>query len=320
MAGRKDISADMAPKAAHAPLQDRMFADMAPALPPGKVISPRNPIWTRHKACLIEQYLRLFVLVTGHGTYLDAFAGPQEPEAEAQLSTANDLWAARLVLQSQVRARRIRKFVLCEKKRPLVQRLEQLRVEQLAVDAGRSITVLQGDCNVSLPTYLRAHPIGDKEATFCVLDQHTFECRWDLVQFLASHKSGRKIELFYFLANHWFNRAALNLGEEGAEGADAWWGSADWRTLISMTPAQRAERLAHRFLDELGYRYAFPWPILDEKNHIMFYMIHATDHPAAGDLMRRAYETAVAPPEDDVQLSFWLEEGGYLENPEHDDE
>lgn len=41
----------------------------------------------------------------------------------------------------------------------------------------------------------------------------------------------------------------------------------------------------------------------------MFHMIHATDHERAPDLMRRAYEWAVAPvldPDDEQQLAMEL--------------
>ena len=37
------------------------------------------PVWTANKARLIARYLYYFVLVTKHGTYIDGFAGPQEP-------------------------------------------------------------------------------------------------------------------------------------------------------------------------------------------------------------------------------------------------
>ncbi|MCI0628905.1 MAG: hypothetical protein L0387_45880 [Acidobacteria bacterium] len=40
----------------------------------------RNPLWTQNKAKLIERYLYYFVMVTKHGTYIDGFAGPQDPE------------------------------------------------------------------------------------------------------------------------------------------------------------------------------------------------------------------------------------------------
>jgi len=43
-----------------------------------------------------------------------------------------------------------------------------------------------------------------------------------------------------------------------------------------------------------------PWPIYGRKNSqkIMYFMIHATDHPEAPKLMQRAYRKAVDPPED----------------------
>ncbi len=38
------------------------------------------PVWTRNKARLVQRYLRYFVFITRHGTYIDGFAGPQEPD------------------------------------------------------------------------------------------------------------------------------------------------------------------------------------------------------------------------------------------------
>ena len=36
--------------------------------------SLRFPLWTQNKARLIQAYLRLFVYITRHGTYIDGFA------------------------------------------------------------------------------------------------------------------------------------------------------------------------------------------------------------------------------------------------------
>jgi len=44
---------------------------------------PRDPIWTENKARLISRYLYGFVLVARHGTYIDGFAAPQRPAANA---------------------------------------------------------------------------------------------------------------------------------------------------------------------------------------------------------------------------------------------
>jgi hypothetical protein len=51
------------------------------------------PIWTRNKARLVQRYLRYFVFITKHGTYIDGFAGPQEPDKL-------DTWTAGLVFDS----------------------------------------------------------------------------------------------------------------------------------------------------------------------------------------------------------------------------
>src|SRR2546425_5044396 len=67
-----------------------------------------HPIWTEHKAKLVERYLYYFVLVTHHGIYLDGFAGPQEPSKP-------DTWAARLVVKSKPMF--LTKFFFCERSR-----------------------------------------------------------------------------------------------------------------------------------------------------------------------------------------------------------
>ena len=58
------------------------------------VAAPQFPVWTDNKAKFIMSYLRYFVLLTKHGTYIDGFAGPQE-ECET------DSWSAKLVLASE---------------------------------------------------------------------------------------------------------------------------------------------------------------------------------------------------------------------------
>src|SRR5689334_11422744 len=55
-----------------------------------------RPIWTESKANLIERYLNYFVMVTHHGTYLDAFAGPQRTDN-------HEIWSAKLVIESRPR-------------------------------------------------------------------------------------------------------------------------------------------------------------------------------------------------------------------------
>jgi len=92
-------------------------------LPPPGAIEPlvrplRHPIWTEYKARLIERYLYYFVLITKHGTYIDGFAGPQEPGRD-------EMWAASLVLNSEPRW--LGNFFLFDRDPEAVQQLTPIR-------------------------------------------------------------------------------------------------------------------------------------------------------------------------------------------------
>src|SRR5258707_13669046 len=82
-----------------------------------KKFKERNPIWTGCKAKLIERYLFYFVQITFHGTYVDAFAGPQELEKP-------DMWAAKLVMESSPRW--LKNFFLFELEKPQVELLRKM--------------------------------------------------------------------------------------------------------------------------------------------------------------------------------------------------
>ena len=62
-----------------------------------------------------------------------------------------------------------------------------------------------------------------------------------------------------------------------------------------------------RFQKELGYRFVTAWPIYERvrgSGRIMFFMIHASDHPQAPVLMNRAYRNVVEPLETVEQLTL----------------
>ncbi len=186
-----------------------------------------RPIWTEHKAKLIERYLYYFVMITHHGTYIDGFGGPQETDNP-------EMWSAKLVLESEPRW--LQRFYLCELKSSSIAALETLKSSQ--------------------PPRNRVPP---KQATFCLLDQRTFECDWATVERLAKHKSPHKIELFYFLPAHWFGRAFHETKNKTE--IERWWGRDDWSKLGDMNDLDRADLLCARFRGELGYAYAYAWPI-----------------------------------------------------------
>jgi three-Cys-motif partner protein len=245
------------------------------------------PVWSHAKARLIAEYLRLFVLITHHGTYIDGFAGPQGDE---------ECWSARHVLE--IDPPWLRHFYLCDEAPTAVRQLQELRRAHL----GRDVRVLgPGDFNLLVDGILDPAEIGAKEATFCLLDQRCFECHWETVVKLARFKATAefKIELFYFLANAWLDRAIAASTTPGGQAViNEWWGGEGWKVLRGAHHVDRAYLIAERFRSELGYRFAVPYEIYDREQgtRVMYYMIHATDHPAAPDLMARAYASAVRAP------------------------
>jgi three-Cys-motif partner protein len=265
---------------------------------------PRHPVWTENKALLIQRYLYYFVMITKHGTYIDGFAGPQDPNNE-------DTWAAKLVIES--RPRWLRQLFLCEIDGTKVELLGDLVARQPPRDKEKSepkrtVEVLPGDCNQVIPALLASGKLNPNDATFCLLDQRTFECEWATVQAVAAHRAeGYKVEQFYFLANSWLERAiAATTTEDGVAAIRRWWGCDDWGRLREMDSMGRAQWLCARFRDELGYTSVKAWPIFEHRNggKIMYFMIHATDHPEAPKLMSRAYLRAVMPVEPMEQLSL----------------
>jgi three-Cys-motif partner protein len=249
-------------------------------------------IWTEDKARFIQQYLRTFVYVTKHGAYIDGFAGLQYEDKP-------DAWTAALVLASE--PKRLRDFFLCELDKKKIKALEQLRNEQPpAVDQNgrkvpRHIFIYPGDFNETVHDILGSGRITQKEATFCLLDQHTFECHWATLRALAAYKKppNNKIELLYFLGVGWLHRAFS--GMRNFDEMEAWWGGSDWDKLPDIRSMDIALLVRERFKQELGYHDAGIYPIFDSKttNHVMYYMIHASDHEEAPALMRRAHHTAV---------------------------
>ena len=250
--------------------------------PPGKLTKPTleksgAPLWTAEKASLIDEYIHLFLLVTKHGVYVDLFAGPQRVDD-------TESWAVRRVLERRTEGNpSIHHYAVCDKDLAQADRLREL---------GRhhpSFRVYAGDVNEEIQTILREAPIGSKTACFCLIDQRTFECHWATVEAVAQHKAeGRKIELFYFLAQGWLDRAQSRASPEKL---CAWWGNSDYDQFLALRSYDRANALCRRFRDELNYEYATAFAIQEkgEGSRTMYYMVHASDHRRAVELMSQAY-------------------------------
>jgi len=260
--------------------EEKLLFELPPAnlVVAEKKFKERNPIWTECKAKLIERYLFYFVQITHTGTYIDAFAGPQESEK-------HEMWAAKLVIESCPRW--LKNFYLFEFKDSQVKLIEKMRDGQPPRDKQknepkRKIEIYPGDFNSNIHTLLANNPIRDKEPTFCLLDQRTRECDWASVQTLATHKKGgNKIELFYFFPEGWINRSISELEIDKEKRLRKWWGNPNWIELLKRQGAARARYVSERFRSELNYKHVYPFPIYEKKDKggkVMYYMIHASDH------------------------------------------
>lgn len=171
-------------------------------------------------------YLYYFVQVTHHGTYIDGFAVPQQPDDA-------EMWTAKRVLESELRW--FRHFYLFDLSPTQVARLEALKQAQRPPDRSkkerrRTIRVEQGDFNSLVGGLLRSDPFSQREAVFCLIDQRTFECHWATLEALAHYRiTGYKIELLYFLPVAWLGRALANQQERQV--IRQWWGRDDWERL-----------------------------------------------------------------------------------------
>ncbi|MCC5605185.1 three-Cys-motif partner protein TcmP, partial [Nostoc favosum] len=184
----------------------------------------RSPVWTANKAQLVAKYLFYFVMITKHGAYIDGFAAPKDRQNLKG-------WAADLVLNQEPKF--LKEFYLCDIKREGVRILEKLKADH-PPRPKRHIEVHHGDFNARVYDILKSDRLKESTATFCLLDQFSFECHWSTVKALAAHKkSGNKIELFYFLCTGWLNRGLKAFKK--LEKPEHWWGNADWKSLTAMT-------------------------------------------------------------------------------------
>lgn len=280
-----------------------LFPLPPPVSPEPRVRGIQVPMWTAHKARFIERYLYYFVLVKKHGTYIDGFAGPQQPDEP-------EMWTASRVLESEPRW--LRRFYLFDKSPTQVAHLQDLQQRQpppnrAKKESRRTIVVEQGDFNALVGAFLQSAPFSSREAVFCLLDQRTFECHWATLETLARHRTtGYKIELLYFLPVAWLNRALAGLRD--VQVPQQWWGRDDWERIRPMRHWNLMEFVVQRFKEELGYWSVKGWPIYapPQGGRTMYYLIHATDHPDAPSLMARAYTHTTRPKEAPEQLQLEL--------------
>jgi three-Cys-motif partner protein len=212
-----------------------------------------------------------------------------------QYSRRKDAWAAKMVLESKPPL--LRNFWLCDLEPKSVEILRVLKDAQPSIKS-RTVEIVPGNFNANVADLLRTSGIDDSVATFCLLDQRTFECEWQTLVTLSKHRTGYKIELFYFLATGWLDRSMK--GVKNRSVLERWWGRSDYNRLQGMNSFDRMRLFCQRMKDELHYKHAYGWPIYsrERRGRVMYHMIHATDHDEGPKIMHRAYRNALKQRED----------------------
>lgn len=249
--------------------------------------------WTAHKLDILELYWKQYRRVAGNGTYIDGFAGTGEVLVEGQrrpgsagLAAASGAFKALLLYEKPRNAARLRKW-LDEHCEPKV--------------AARA-TVRPGDCNVKIVADLDAGLVPQDRPCFAFLDPNATELAWSTVVRLATYKTEIsppercRIELWILLNTHQvLGRLMPKKKPPSAEVLDRWFGHRDawWDLCEARSPLLLfAQRYAER-LEDLGYGAAVPRLISDPKTgRPVYYMIHASDHPAAHSFMAWSSRTA----------------------------
>jgi three-Cys-motif partner protein len=285
-------------------LEQLTLFDIPAAGPKAPQLGPlRVPLWTEHKARLIQTYLRLFVLITKHGAYIDGFAAPQSRD-QLDCDAASNICTAKLVLESEPKL--LRDIWLCDAD---VAGIGLLKSALATVPApqGRTVNILHGDFNKLIYKILSSGSITETTASFCLVDQRMFECEWRTLEAIASHKKeGPKIELFYFLGSGWVHRSIAG-STTNLERVEKWWGNPGWRGLSTLPRHEVAAEMRKRFREELGYAHVTEFPIYERsggEGAVKYHMIHCSDHPEALKLMHRAYKDVTGTRADDCQGSF----------------
>lgn len=268
-------------------------------LPSKPLVQPvEGHLWTAQKSQLIAEYVHRFLLVTHHGVYIDLFAGPQG-------ETFNDDWSVKRILELRSEGNpAIRHYAVCDRNREQVKRLREL--ESLHAHKSHEFRIYSGDANLKIGAMLSDAGIGPRTATFCLIDQRTLECHWDTVRTISDYKPGYKIEIFYFLAQAWIDRAMKSTTKFAR--LSRWWGDEDYKRFIDLKSVERAWALCQKFKD-LGYTYVHPFSIHESGtvSKTMYYMIHASDHPKAQSLMAQAYNKVKGSTPAGEQQEFLLE-------------
>lgn len=284
--------------------EQRLFdVDKIPLSPPARAKRPRTRRsvedarefggWTLNKLEVLRLYLRMYRRVAGSGTYIDAFAGDGTVRIGGRLMPGS----AQIALEAQA----FKALHLCEL--PDVAAL--LRTNLQSHRNWDRCQLHAGDANVVVPDLLDHGLIDPDRPLFALLDPDSTQLNWSTVEALASYKAYKpeeslcKAELWILfnleqaIRRLWPNEKGTlpphpTVLDRVMGGRNAWQDLWDARQGSAHLVARYCDQLA-----DLGYVYVYPQQIIDPASgRPQYWMIHATDHPAAESFMRWAKRTS----------------------------
>ncbi len=255
--------------------------------------------WTLSKLTVLKLYLKQYRRVAGNGSYIDGFAG-QGSVAIAD-NADEQLGSARIAIE----ARAFRHLHLFEKDQATMADLRYNLGYHYPQRRRRGVHLYEGDFNDEIVRLLDEGLVLRDKPCFAFLDPNSTELAWSTVERLAGYKEPVappgtcKVELWILFNTHQaFGRLVDRQSSPTYElsgrakaldrvmgSRDAWWQLYKDGAHINAF----ARRYADRLRDELGYGFAHPQLISDPTTGApQYFMIHASDHPAAFDFMRWA--------------------------------
>lgn len=266
--------------------------------------------WTLNKLEVLTAYFKMYRRVAGGGTYIDAFAGEGHATVRGKVINGSPLRA--------VEEGAFRQLHFFELNRGKHQRLGQAVAGLTESQQQRChLWPKPADSNAAIPELLASGDVPVDKPCFAFLDPNSTELGWDLVTALAGYKSYEppgpgertprhcKVELWVLLNTH---QALLRLLPKNrakyptppfAHKLDFVMGDRDawldlWTTPTASSSAL-ADRYAERLHSVLGYRATHAQAVRDpETDAIVYFMIHASDHPNAETIMRSAKRSRMA--------------------------
>lgn len=271
--------------------------------------------WTEAKLDALESYLQGFTRAStkARGTlYLDLLSGSaSNVHRETGAPIRNSVERA---LATNPPFSRV---VACELNTASA---HDLRSKMCAQFPGRDFVVLEGDCNVEIPAYLRK--LGQDEPgwrhapSFAFVDQFSAEISWDTLVELAAFRQPnwrgvhRKTELWLLFGDSFIPRGLSGVDgdpskpvkPEYAERVDRMYGNKQWRDILcgrqrgllerSQWRAELVNLMRWRLEHDLGYASTIPLAVPRETGQVLYHMIFATDEQVGDRIMTQVLRNA----------------------------